>query len=168
MPEAPAASPPPIALRPLAPGEAGLLLPLVEPLHHIHASCRPDVFHEAGGPAERQAELAEILARPGWFCLLAEDARGPAGYVLAELQVIEADAFRCGRRRGFVHHIATRADLRRQGIASALLAAAQDRFRAEGATVWATTYWAWNAASAALMAKAGLAPAIILADAPLD
>lgn len=155
------------AIRALDPGAAAVLLPLHAALHGLHAGRRPDVFHEAGGPEARAAHLAGLLARPGWFALLAEDAAGPAAYLLGETQRIAADPLQCARIRGFVHQIATRQDARRRGIASALLAAAKARFLAEGATVWATSYWTWNAASAGLMAKAGLAPAIVLADAPL-
>lgn len=158
---------PSFAIRPLGAGESALLLPLHAELHHDHVSARPDVFHDRGSADARAAHLAGLLARPGWFALLAEDGKGPAGYLLGEVQNIEADAVQCARLRGFIHHIATRPDARRRGIATALLAAARTRFEAEGATIWAVTYWAWNQASAALMARAGFRPAVILADAPL-
>lgn len=155
------------SIRAAAPEDADLLLPLHSVLHHVHVSARPDAFHDTGAPAERKVHIEALLRRPDWFALLAEDAIGAAGYVLGETQRIGADALQCARCRGFVHHIAVRPGARRRGVGSALLAAARTRFLAEGASVWATTYWAWNEASAGLMAKAGLSPAIILADAQL-
>ncbi len=154
-------------IRALAPSEAALLLPLHAALHDLHVAARPDVFHGRGAAADVAAHLAEQIARPGWFCLLAEAGGQALGYTLCERQEVTADALRCARVRGFVHHVAVAEGARRRGIGTALLAAAHARFLSEGATVWATTYWAWNGPSAALFAKAGLQPAIVLADATL-
>lgn len=154
-------------IRALAPPEAALLLPLHDALHAPHVARRPDVFHDRGAVAEVAAHLATQIARPGWFCLLAEVQGRAVGYTLCERQEVTADALRCARVRGFVHHIAVAPEARRQGVGSALLAEAKARFVAGGATVWATTYWAWNGPSAALFARAGMQPAIVLADAPL-
>ena len=148
--------------------EAALLVPLNAVVQSLHVAARPDVFHAQATKAEVTAYFAETLAQPGWFALIAEDAEGQAvGYALCEVQDVARNAMHNTGRRGFLHHIAVAEAARRQGVASALLGAAKGRFQAAGATVWATTYWQFNAASAGLMAKAGLRPAIVLADEPL-
>lgn len=152
----------------LDPAGAARLVPLNAVVHELHVAMRPDVFRAPPSEAAVAEHLAAVLARPGWFALLAGEAGEDLGYALCELQRVEGDALTCPRVRGFLHHIAVVGGARRRGVASALIAAAKARFAAEGATVWATTYWAWNEASAALMAKAGLRPAIVLADAPLE
>ncbi|MBI1219216.1 MAG: GNAT family N-acetyltransferase [Rhodobacteraceae bacterium] len=154
-------------IRQIGPDEAALLLPLNAVVQRLHAAHRPDIFPPEPDAAAVAAHFVETLARPGWFALLAEADGAAIGYALCEVQRIEAHALHHARTRGFLHHVAVAETARRRGVASALLEAAKARFQAEGATVWATTYWAWNDASAALMAKAGLWPAIILADAPL-
>jgi ribosomal protein S18 acetylase RimI-like enzyme len=148
--------------------EAALLGPLNAVVQSLHVAARPDVFHADATAAEVTAYFAGTLAQPGWFALIAEDDAGQAvGYGLCEVQDVARNAMNVARKRGFLHHIAVIGPARRQGVASALIDAAKARFQAAGATVWATTYWQFNAASAGLMAKAGLRPAIVLADAPL-
>ena len=154
-------------IRQIDASEAALLVPLNAVVQRLHAAARPDVFHCDASEAEVAAYFAETLAREGWFALVTEVEGRAVGYVLCEVQRVEANAMNRARVRGFLHHIAVAEDARRRGVAMALIEAAKARFRAEGATVWATTYWVWNAPSAALMAKAGLAQAITLSDAAL-
>jgi GNAT superfamily N-acetyltransferase len=154
-------------IRQIDASEAALLVPLNAVVQRLHAAARPDVFHYDASEAEVAGYFAETLAREGWFALVTEVENCAVGYALCEVQRVEANAMNRARVRGFLHHIAVAEDARRRGVAMALIEAAKARFRAEGATVWATTYWVWNAPSAALMAKAGLAPAITLSDAAL-
>ena len=154
-------------IRRIDPSEAALLVPLNAGMQRLHAARRPDIFPAEANAAAVTAHFAETLARPGWFALLAEADGAVIGYALCEVQRIEAHALHHARTRGFLHHVAVAEAARRRGVGLALVQAVRARFLAEGSTVWATSYWAWNDASAALMAKAGLRPAIILADAPL-
>lgn len=155
-------------IRPIDLSEAALLVPLNDVVQRLHAAHRPDIFPPEPSADAVAAHFADTLARPGWFALLAETQTGAIGYALCEVQRIEAHAVHHARTRGFLHQVAVAAAARRHGVGLALVEAAKARFRAEGATVWATTYWAWNDASTALMAKAGARAAIILADAPID
>ncbi|OIQ76684.1 acetyltransferase (GNAT) family protein [mine drainage metagenome] len=154
-------------IRQIEASEAALLVPLNAVMQRLHAAARPDVFHCDASEAEVAEYFAETLARVGWFALVAEVEGRAVGYALCEVQRVEGNAMNRARVRGFLHHIAVAENARRRGVATALIEAAKARFRAEGATVWATTYWVWNEASVALMAKAGLTPAITLSDAAL-
>lgn len=70
---------------------------------------------------------------------------------------------RAGETVGMVHHISVDAVHRRQGIAKALFAETRTRLAAQGVTTLATTYAAFNTASAALMASEGLVATTIYA-----
>lgn len=148
--------------------EAALLVPLNGIVQRLHADHRPDIFTPEPDAAAVEAHFAELLGRPGWFALVAENDGIPIGYAFCEVQRIEAHTLHHARTRGFLHHVVVASAARRRGVGLALVEAAKARFRAEGATVWATTYWVWNEASVALMAKAGVRPAIVVADAPLE
>jgi ribosomal-protein-alanine N-acetyltransferase len=77
----------------------------------------------AEGIAYSRAQLGHFLKRRGAFALLAEDAQGIAGFVVAEA------------RRGGAGHIITldvRARARRRGLGSGLLQAAEERLCAAG------------------------------------
>lgn len=147
--------------------EAARLVPLSAVVQALHAAERPDVFHKDAGPDAVAGWFADWLTGESRFALLAEVEGAAVGYLLGEVQTVTETAMNRARVRGFVHHIAVAEDVRRQGVATALIEAAKARFRAADATIWATSYWTFNAASEALMCKLGARPAIILADGAL-
>jgi len=73
-------------------------------------------------PEDVPAELAAVLARDSDLVLVAEDAAGLTAAVFGTFD----------GRRGWVNRLATRADLRGQGHASAVLAQLELRLRAKG------------------------------------
>ncbi|WP_158243211.1 GNAT family N-acetyltransferase [Acidimangrovimonas sediminis] len=152
-------------IREISPEDAAQLVPLNTLVQNLHAAECPHIYPADPDPAALAAHLAATLARPGTFAL----AWGapPLGYVLAEVQEIPGDLLRHPARRGMVHHISVAATARRQGIGLALVEAAKARFRDAGATHWAVTYRVFNDASAALMARAGAAPGLILGEGAL-
>jgi ribosomal protein S18 acetylase RimI-like enzyme len=143
---------------------AARLVPLNAVVQALHAAERPDIFRIQTDAAAVAALFADLLARPGHFALIAEGEAGDLGYAYCEILDTPDDALMNARRRGVLHHIATVPAARRQGVATALIDAAKARFRAAGAREWTTSYHAWNAASAVLMAKAGLRVTIIRAE----
>ncbi len=156
-----------MTIRQIDEGEAALLVPLNAVVQAVHVAARPDVFHGDADADEVAGHFAGQLAQPGWFALIHEEGGVALGYVLAEVQRVERNAMNQARVRGFLHHVAVLPAAQRRGIGLALIEAAKARFRAEGASVWAVSYWGWNEASAALMARAGVLPAITLADGAL-
>jgi GNAT superfamily N-acetyltransferase len=144
------------------------LVPLNAIVQSLHADERPDVFRAATDADAVAALFRALLADSSHFALIAVSDDGEdQGYAFCEIARTSPDALTLGRRRGVLHHIATIPAVRRQGVAMALIAEAKARFRAAGATEWTTSYHAFNAASAALMAKAGLRVTILRAEAPL-
>ena len=77
------------------------------------------------GIAYTAAELGRYIRRRGSFTIVAADERGGsiAGFVIAHLQ----------RDYGWIVTLDTRADARRSGLGSRLMAAAEERLRAAGA-----------------------------------
>jgi len=155
-------------IRAIGADEAHLLVPLNAIVQQVHASRSPGHFYPDPAPAAVETYFRSWFANPAVSALIAEPQAGVvAGYVMLEVHDIKGSALTVPRRRGFVHHIAVLPEHRRQGIASALLTAAQAQFRAQGLTVWGTSYWLFNQASAALMTKHGLAPLHLVAEGPL-
>ncbi|MCX7890223.1 MAG: GNAT family N-acetyltransferase [Rhodobacteraceae bacterium] len=148
-------------------GAAWRLALLNRDLQALHAAMRPDIFRAATSLSEIADQFAAALAGPAHFALLAVLEGQDAGYAFCELLETGGDAFTHARRRGLLHHIAVAPAFRRRGIATRLAGAAAERFRAMGATEWAATYWEFNAASAALLARMGLKPSLIRVEAPL-
>lgn len=149
-------------IREISPEEAAELVPLNILVQNLHASHRPDIFPADPDPEALAAHLAGMLARPGVFALVW--GRPALGYVLCELQDLPGDPLRNAQRRGMLHHISVAPEAQRQGIGLKLVEAAKARFREAGAARWAVPYWAFNGPSAALMAKAGAQPGLIVAD----
>lgn len=155
-------------IRTLDRDEAHLLVPLAAIVQQLHSSRFPGIFHSDPAATAVEGFFRSWLSNPAVSALIAEPEPGVvAGYVLLEVQEIRGSALSVPRRRGFVHHIGVLPDHRRRGLGSALLTAAQARFRAEGLAVWGTSYWHFNLASAALMAKHGLQPLHLVAEGPL-
>lgn len=86
----------------------------------LHALCFPAAWDQ---PWDRQG-FAEIMAMPGTFGLLAEEAARILGLIVVRVAVDEAEVLTVG----------VQPDLRRTGIGGTLFAAAQGEARTRGAT----------------------------------
>jgi ribosomal-protein-alanine N-acetyltransferase len=75
------------------------------------------------GIAYTGAELGRYIRRRGSFTIVADDQSGIAGFVVAHMQ----------RDYGWIVTIDTRADVRRSGLGTRLMTAAEERLRAAGA-----------------------------------
>lgn len=157
----------PVNIREAAPGEEALVLPLLRELHALHAEARADIFQPPDDGALLD-DLRAMQAEDGGCLLLAVDLEGGVlGYLLYAIEVRPERPLVRARRWGVLHHIAVDAGHRREGIALALIDAMRGRLRAAGVERMHTNWWAFNAASAAMMRKAGFVPYITYADAPV-
>jgi GNAT superfamily N-acetyltransferase len=143
-----------------------LILPLVAEVQTLHANALPGRFAQSPDPAELEAFFRTILNDSGYLLICKEDDK-PLGYLLWTVVVRPANPFRHAERMGLLDHITVTHSARRQGIGLSLINAMKEAMRAEGLTGWAVTYWNFNTASAALMAKAGATPAHIRAEGSL-
>ena len=110
-------------LRRAVPEDAGLVAKLNAHVQGWHAVHYPEVFHATPDPAGLTAYFANRLRDPNVTCFLAGD---PAqGYALCALQTRAASVFSPAMRRLLIDHIAVAPEARRQGLGTALLAAAR-------------------------------------------
>lgn len=145
--------------------DARRIVPLNSVVQDLHAAMRPDLFRSGASVPEVASYFASWLGRPGIHVLVATEDGRDLGYALFEKQARPGDCLTMPERRGILHHVAVIAAARRRGVGMALIGAMRDRLAAEGVTRWTTAYWSFNAASAALMAKAGAVPAYVVAEA---
>lgn len=148
-------------------GDGGRIAPLNAIVQDLHAAARPDLFRSGADPSEVAGYFASWLVRPGMTALIACAAGQDLGYLLFEVQDRPGDCLTKAEKRGILHHIAVIGTARRRGIGSALIAAMCGRLQAAGVRRWTTSYWTFNDASAALMAKAGATPAYVVAEAAI-
>lgn len=145
--------------------DARRIVPLNAVVQDLHAAMRPDLFRSGAPAPEVASYFASWMGRPGIHVLVAAEDGRDLGYALYELQARPGDCLTMPEQRGILHHIAVIEAARRRGIGMGLIGAMRDRLAAEGVRRWTTSYWSFNAASAALMTKAGARPAYVVAEA---
>jgi ribosomal protein S18 acetylase RimI-like enzyme len=85
--------------------------------------------------AYSRPELAVYMRRPGSFTLVAESAAEEAGRNAVTPKIVGFIVAEARRRTGHIITIDVLPEVRRAGVGSLLLQAAEDRLRAAGATV---------------------------------
>ncbi len=151
----------------LSPEDAACLVPLNLQVQAIHAAKDPERYVADPDPDEVAIFLQRWLETPGMHALVAGSRADPIGYTIFEIESRAGNIFRKADRIGMLHHLGVDANVRRQGIGSALIRAVKARVHAAGAdTLW-TGYAAFNTASAAVMASEGLLPRQIRASCAL-
>ncbi len=147
----------------LAPPDARRLLPLLHQVHALHVEALPNMYPAFTDDDAVAQFLTGWLSQDGVTALIAGPHDAPLGYLVYAVETRAPSVMRAGETVGMVHHISVDAAHRRRGIAKALFAEARARLAARDVTTLATTYAAFNAASAALMASEGLVPTTIYA-----
>lgn len=147
----------------LAPSDAGRLLPLLHQVHALHVDALPVMYPALDDDDAVVQFLTGWLSQDAVTALIAGPKDTPKGYLIYVIETRAASVMRKGETVGMVHHISVDAACRRKGIAKALFAEARARLAAQCVTTLATTYAAFNTASAALMASEGLVPTTIYA-----
>ncbi len=142
------------------------ILPLVAEVQTLHANALPGRFAQSPDQGELLEFFGTILKDSGHLLICKEEDQA-LGYLLWTIAARPANPFRHAERMGLLDHIAVTNPARRQGIGLSLINTMKAAMRADGLTGWAVTYWHFNTASAALMAKAGAIPAHIRAEGTL-
>jgi GNAT superfamily N-acetyltransferase len=155
-----------LTIHAIEPQDSELILPLLEIVQSVHSTARPDIFRRETDRSELSRLLQDWLATPATTGLVGLDADARAlGYLVFEIiQEHERHPLRQPSRFGFLHHICVDPGYRRVGIASRLVEEMKERLRLLGIARLATEYWAFNAPSAAFMAKAGFVSLRIVAE----
>lgn len=134
---------------------------LLRGLNALHVQRVPHRFHDDADPETLEAFVATLMEQGGR--ILVYRAEGvPRGYLLWKLRDIPASAVERGRRVAVLEHIAVAPSWRRRGIARRLVERFETGIRSEGCEGWVTTVHSFNAASAALMRRAGARTAVEL------
>jgi aminoglycoside 3-N-acetyltransferase I len=96
---------------------------------------------------------------------LAHETDAPlTGYLIYEIETRPSTPMRRGETRAILHVISVDATHRGQGVGSALIQAMRAELDPEAVQTIATTYATFNTPSAALMARAGFEPKLIVAE----
>lgn len=133
-----------VEVREAGAGDVAALVALNREVQALHAALAPEVFKADVSDDELARFFSERLDADGHVMLLAELDGAAAGYAWFEIQGKPATMFSHTMARAFVHHIAVRAGMRRQGIATALLDGVTTLARAAGARQVALETWASN------------------------
>jgi GNAT superfamily N-acetyltransferase len=145
--------------------EAGRLLPLLHDLHALHVHHQPRRHVADPSSDALEAWLKDWLDNDTVTALAAESPQGALlGYALYEIEERPALPVRAAETRCMLHHIAVAEAWWRMGVGKALVEAMKTRALAQSASVIATTYAPFNAASAGLMQGLGMEPVITYAE----
>lgn len=147
--------------------EAARLVPLNAVVQALHVAERPDLFVAAPDPQAVEAHFNDWLAQDHVFALGQEEAGRLTGYGVFEVLERPGDVLTHPHKIGFLCHIVVAPDRQRRGIGLALIDAGRQRLAAAGCTRLRATYHVFNAASAALMARAGLQTTVRMVEGPV-
>ena len=126
---------------------------LIRQLHGFHAALRPDVFTPAF-TYDREGEFLPCLAANGGMALLALVEGRPVGACMGCVRDREDGTL--GRyRECHISDLVVETAFRRQGIAAALMARAEERAMALGAERVSLTLWRFNAGARSLYEELG-------------
>lgn len=153
-----------LLISPLSTENLALILPSLRAVQMLHAEARPDLFLPWADNPETYLDFFRDLLARGHRVLAYRDSDVVVGFLCYEVQSRPSNPFRSAERRGFLHHISVLESHRRRGVGSGLIRAMRAELARQGIDRWATTYWTFNEASAALMRSAGAEPAVVMAD----
>ena len=153
------------AVRPIPAEEAACILPLLQQVQAIHVDVHPDHYQANPDPDEVLAFLHDWLSSDNTEALVAFAPNGSAlGYLIFEIETRKPWVLKHGQQWGMLHQIAVDQAWRRIGVGAALIDEMKARLRARSVSRIRTVYAAFNAPSAALMRKAGIAPLNVIAE----
>ena len=148
-------------IRHLQADELPLILPLVAQVQALHVRREPGYFQPDQDAAALIGFFSARLAE-GQTLLIDERQGRVAGYALFFVDERPENLFSKAHRVGHLDQICVDHGFRRQGVGRALIGAMQAQLRAPGIDGWTADYWAFNAASDALMRSSGARPFCVM------
>ncbi len=125
-------------------------------VQQLHADARPDIFQEPDAAALRGFFAQQLGGESPLFVAVC-DGR-PAGYLLAECRVREADAFKRACALVYVHQLAVDPSMQSRGVGCRLMRAAVDLANTVGATVVRLDSWSFNTSAHDFFGRQGFQP----------
>ena len=138
--------------------DADVIAALNAEVQDLHASALPWWFKPAGPQTFPPEQAAALLAMPSSIVFLAKRDAMAVGYAYAEVVSQPETAWRHAQAIVYVHQIGVRAEQRRQGIGTALLAAIRAEAERLGITTVALDVWTFNESARAFFRRQGFAP----------
>jgi diamine N-acetyltransferase len=140
--------------------DAALLSALNAEVQAVHAEGFPERFKAPGPDTFPPMEVSSLLARPENLFFLAFADRNPAGYAYAEIVRRPETSLTHAFEMVHVHHLLVKAEYRRHGIGTTLLAAARDVGLECGIALLTLDVWSFNEDARSFFQKNGFAPYI--------
>lgn len=152
-----------LSIRSAVPADAECLVRLNASVHARHLQERPDFFRATD--ARQLGEwFRDLLGKPTTRCWIAALDGVTAGYVLMREHQREATVFCRERHWHEIEQVAVEPQLRRRGIALALIETALAAAAETGASEVELASWSFNSAAHALFARCGFAPRLMRFD----
>ena len=127
-------------------------------VHDVHAQGRPDIF-VVGGVKYTTEEVRELIADPGIFTAVGEDAEGIVqGYIICYYEEVSGEASRHDRKTLYVDDLCVEADYRGHHLGRALYAFAVEEARKQGCASVTLNVWECNEGARGFYEHLGLKP----------
>lgn len=127
-------------------------------LDRLHAEIRPDFFRDPTGPTRTARSLALVLNRDDRAILVAESGGVLVGFATVVAYETPESPLMRTRRRSHVSELVVERSHRRQGIGRALMEAAVEWSRQQGAAQVVLTVWEGNETAEAFYGRLGYKP----------
>ena len=121
----------------------------------IHHEAWPKLFRWPTAKNEVEDALEEIISAKDNRFFIAEDSRGPKGYIFCEIVRKAEDAFHIPRELIYIHQIAVKAGSQRKGIGASLLNAVFGLAEAESIDLVMLDVWSFNLNAKEFFSKQG-------------
>lgn len=135
-----------------------VLLELAEYLDAPHREALPDRFRRPDGPIRRRDHTEKLMSDPDTFLAVAELDGRVVGIINSGLEQMPDFPQKRPVRSALVRGIVVRPECRRQGVATALMAALRDWAREKGAREVQLNVYDFNRPAAAFCAALGYRP----------
>ncbi len=146
-------------IREISVSELSLIRAALRAVQGLHHQNRADRFRDPETCVEEMiGSISRLMVAEGLRVLVWEHDGTCVGFLGFEIVESPQHAFWKAVRFGHLHHISVLPAYQRQGIGLALIAAMKEHLRAADVSRWEVSYWSFNTASAALMARAGAVP----------
>lgn len=135
--------------------DADLLSTLCADVQKLHADAYPDIFKQPDDPLFASAHMAQGLAEPHVFALIAEVDGEGVGYVLCNISHREEHTFAYAWTMLYVDQMGVKPDYQRQGVGAALMDKVRDIAREHNIKRIMLNHWGFNNKAHAFYEKQG-------------
>ena len=127
-------------------------------VQRLHHDALPDMFKMPAADLFPPQKLAALIHDPNSVVAVAEMDGTVIGHIYGALVKRAESEFHEASAALYIHQIGIDADVRRQGVGTALMEFIQDKARALGLTAMQVDHWAFNTRAASFFAACGFSP----------